>query len=413
MGVHESEELSARVYDGKYEDVTNANISWTSSDTSVVTVDNTGTLKGIKAGTATVTASVAGATDTCDVEVIAEPEFTDFSNAKYELLFDTETDLKITGITPKDDYKNSYYYIITSNNTKPEIKIDISGYIDTTNTAEKIHYLRVNSDENYIYALNLDEYVELNQDLYLWVIQTVELEERYKVGEQYVTYETRFVTEGKKLSRPDLPQLNLILKTFSIGSWGNTSSSNNENYTYINFLFPTATDNRKFTIKIGKVTDNSILQKIQKNDYSGITELLAYAKKNNAIYTNTLTTTRMAYYRNEASLFDGSKLLNDGAYYYIYVEFNDENGKYYPIEGVTLGQAYISSTSNYWDLWAYTSTDFKWNNLSSTYTSTNTTDEELPSTLPYTGITSIITVVMIMVGSIIYFKVKSNKYKGI
>ena len=109
-------------------------------------------------------------------------------------------------------------------------------------------------------------------------------------------------------------------------------------------------------------------EKIQKGDYSGVTDLLAYAKKNDAVYTADLTTTNENYYRNEKTLFDGRKLLQDNAYYYIYVQFDDENGKYYPIEGVTLGQAWLYSSNNSWDLYAYTDENFKWNNLSSTYT---------------------------------------------
>lgn len=225
----------------------------------------------------------------------------------------------------------------------------------------------------------------------------------------YVSHATKFVTEGKKLTRPTLPQLNLILKSFSIGNWENKSGS--DAYTNINFRFPSATENRKFKIKVGKVTDNSILQKIQKGDYSGITELLSYAKKNDAIYTADLTTTDENYFRSEKTLFDGKKLLQDKAYYYIYVQFNDENGKYYPIEGVTLGQAWFSSTNdNNWDLYAYTADNFEWNNLSSTYTDNTIAKDKLPNT----GITIAIAIsIVTLTVSIIVFKVKKDKYKGI
>ena len=81
---------------------------------------------------------------------------------------------------------------------------------------------------------------------------------------------TKIVNEGKKIERTDL-QLNLVLKSFYLSS---VSSEENSDYTSINFYFPTDTDNRKFTLKIGKITDYSILNKIQKNDYDGIKELL-------------------------------------------------------------------------------------------------------------------------------------------
>ena len=364
LNEHSTDTLIATVEDGKYEKVENASVTWSSSDTSIVTVDKNGTLKALKAGTATITASATGVTDTCEVAVYNSPVFTDFSNAKYELLFDTNVDLKITGVTPKEE--GFYHYIITSNNTKPILSFTSYGTLDTEVVTEA-NYLNINTEENYIFARNLDKYVELNQDLYLWVVEGIKLEAAYKSGESnYISYSSKYVVEGVKLTRPQLPQLNLILKSFTI--WGGENSANTEEYSSIYFRFPTAVENRNFKIKIGKVTDNTILQKIQKNDYSGITSLLTYAKNNNALYTADLTTTHEGYFSTDKALFDGLSLLQHKAYYFIYVEFDDENGKYYPIEGVTLGQAWVSDSNKYWDLMAYTSEKFQWNNLSSTPT---------------------------------------------
>jgi uncharacterized protein YjdB len=54
---------------------TNQNISWSSSNTGIVTVDSNGTIKGISVGTATITATSedGGYTDTCEVTVTAPP----------------------------------------------------------------------------------------------------------------------------------------------------------------------------------------------------------------------------------------------------------------------------------------------------------------------------------------------------
>ena len=224
---------------------------------------------------------------------------------------------------------------------------------------------------------------------------------------------TKFVTDGIKLTRPNLPQLNLILKSFSIGKWKNKSDS--EAYTYINFRFPSAVENRKFKIKIGKVTDSAILQKIQKGDYSGITELLTYAKNNNAIYTKDLVTIRENYFSTNDALFDGNNLLEHKAFYYIYVQFDDENGKYYPIEGVTLGQAWIGN--DYWDLWAYTSENIEWNNLSSVDNSkTNSNKDETiaKDLLPNTGTAVILAIsILALTGIMVILKIKNDKYKEI
>ena len=200
--------------------------------------------------------------------------------------------------------------------------------------------------------------------------------------------------------------MNLILKSFNIGSW--KGESDTDAYTYINFKFPSAVENRKFKIKIGKVTDNAILQKIHNGDYSGITELLTYAKNNNAIYTQDLVTTRENYFSTENALFEGNNLLEHKAFYYIYVQFDDENGKYYPIEGVTLGQAWISD--NYWDLWAYTSENIEWNNLSSTPKDDTLAKEELPDT----GTAVMLAIsILAVTGVMIVLKITNDKYKEI
>lgn len=420
LGEHPTENLIAKVEDGDYVEVENAVVAWESSDTNVVAVDN-GKITAVSAGTATITATAAGVSDTCEVNVAAAPVFTDFSKAKYELLFDYSTDLKISNIKPKDE-NTMYYYIITAENKKPTIHIRSSGGLDTEKTTEA-EYLSVNANQNYLYSLNLDEYVELNQDLYLWVIEDVGLDEMYTVnGEDHISHSTKFVVEGQKLTRPQLPQLNLILKSVTI------CGGEKEEYKYssINFRFPTSTENRKFKLKIGKVTDKSILQKIQKNDYSGITELAAYAKNNKAIYTKDLTTIEKNWYRAEKALFDGFQLLEHKEYYYIYVEFDDENGKYYPIEGVTLGQAWNNSSNQWWDLIAYTADNFEWNNLSSSDTDDKKeevkeeTKEEVKDDtiakdkLPNTGMRMVLIIsILTLTGATVFFKVKGNKYKGI
>lgn len=407
LNEYDTENLYGSVIDSFFETVENASVAWDSSDSNVVTVDQKGTIKGIKAGKATITASATGVSDTCEVTVVNGPIFTDFSNAKYELLFDSYVNLKITSITPKEE--NDYYYIITSNNTKPSLSKVSYGSFDIE-IGKDANNLNVNTKENSLYSTTLDKYVELNQDLYLWVIEDVKLEEVYETEDnKFVSHSTKFVVEGVKLTKPELPQLNLILKSINISDEG----------TRMDFLFPTAVENRKFKIKFGKVTDNSILQKIQNNDYSGVTSLLTYAKNNNALYVADLVTTREGYYRNEKALFDGRALLQNRAYYYIYVEFDDEDGKYCPIEGVTLGQAWISSLTTNWDLWAYTSSDFEWNNLSSTDSETEN-NEELDDTvatkeLPNTGskifvMTSVIALVAL--AGIICYK-KYNEFRRI
>lgn len=405
MGVHESENLTVTVKDYQGEVVNNVSKKWSTSNQNIVAIDENGKITAKSVGKATITVEVEGASDTCEVTVLAEPNYTDFSNAKYELLYDVSVDLKISGTSSIDTERSSYYYIITPTNEKPEIKLTKLGGVDTSGT--EIKTLNRNLEENYFFDLQLDEYVELNQDLYLWVIQDIRLKDSYYTEEeQNKSFDIRFLVEGEKLTRPELPKLNSILEYFDLGKW----EISDQKRTTMNFRFPSATENRKFTIKIGRVTDNSILTKIKNNDYSGITELLTYAKNNASIFTTNLTTTSITRYHSKQTLFDGRQLLQDKAYYYIYVDFDDENGKYYPIEGVTLGQAIFREYTGSWWLSAYTDEDFEWNDLSGSYTDGTKIDTPLPNA----GITRILRfATLALIGTSIIFKIKSGKYKKI
>ena len=339
---HDTENLTATVEDGAYNEVTDAIVNWRSSDTNVVTVDSTGTIRAVNPGTATITATTTGVSDTCVVKVYQAPKPTNFVNAQYDITFDGSNEtLKISNIIP-DDENSTYYYTITANNSKPNIITTENGSIDFTKMANVVETFIINTNDNYIYTRNLSKYTELNQDLYLWIIQEKKLPDYYyNATGNHIRYSTKLLVEGKKLDRIELPPLNLILQTFDIGYWNNTTTNEKENYTYIDFNFPSNTENRKFKLKIGKISDSAILSKIKNNDYSGIVELLSYAKSNDAVYSQDLTTTSTAYFRSDNALFDGNNLLENKAYYYIYAEFDDEEGKYYPIEGVTLGQAWL------------------------------------------------------------------------
>ena len=76
---HPSENLTATVRDGQYEDVSNATITWESSNSNVATVDNTGKVKAVSVGKTNITASAAGVSTTREVNVVAAPKFTDFT----------------------------------------------------------------------------------------------------------------------------------------------------------------------------------------------------------------------------------------------------------------------------------------------------------------------------------------------
>ena len=414
LNYHESEKLKASVQDANTQDIQDAVVTWSSSNPEIVSVDSTGEIKALKEGTSTITAKAAGVEDTCEVSVKNVTK-TDFSSAKYEtgLSYDTIETLKVSNIVVNS--KSNYYYIITPTNQKPEIITKSTGSVDTEKMKGTLKQFNINIDENYIYSSNITEYAELNQDMYLWIVENVKMPDNgyNDIDGTFKLSSVECFTSGQKLERAALPQLNLILQKIDIGQWGD--ESNRE--TVIKFNFPCNTAIRKFKLKIGEVTDTNILNKIKNNDYSGITDLLAYAKNNKEVYSNTLSTTSNLIFKSRDVLFDGKTLLKHGSYYYIYAQFDDE-GKYYPIEGVTLGQAYAPSYTNTWELWAYTSSSFKWGDLTMTAndsgTTTNSDETKSNVKLPYTGKNIIMLIAFFTIIAILVISYrKYSMYKGI
>ncbi len=71
-------------------------------------------------------------------------------------------------------------------------------------------------------------------------------------------------------------------------------------------------------------------------------------------------------YQSSAPVGESESVLNkmnliDDAYYFVYVELDDENGKYYPMEDVNLYQAQINGDSHSNMLYHYLDSGFVWN----------------------------------------------------
>lgn len=87
------------------------------------------------------------------------------------------------------------------------------------------------------------------------------------------------------------------------------------------------------------------------------------------------------------------------------------------VERVTLGQAWLSSYSDSWELWAYTISDFQWDNLSSTPTDTTEKKEDTTTAsgkLPQTGISiEIFLAIVVALAACVFVYSKYNKLRGI
>ena len=316
----------------------------------------------------------------------ADGDWTDFTKAKFELKKDGTAGVmvQISGVTPKENSK--YYLVITSNNSKPNVTSE-----DST---EKI-MLEYNSDNKILKTSDRNKiarYVELNQELYASIIEV----QNYK-NEKIVIY-------GKKLERYAEPK-------YSDAFYLTHMTSDSDQI--ITTFTSSGVENRKMQIKIGKITDKSILQKIKNQDSSGFEDLLSFAKKNNGIYNETLSSDEgsslieynaNSYTKRPAINVKG---LQDKEYYFLYVKVDDENGKYITQEAVTLSRADVYTDA--WYLFFYGTSDFKWADFGDVNIDKAEDNTTAPGKIPQTGL-HIAIIALIGVGTFSYIQYRKNNF---
>ena len=419
IGEYESKTVKITTSDYDNNKITNPDVQWKSNDESIAKVDSNGKITAVKAGTTKVIATVAGGSREIDVTVTNLPTFTDFSKAEYEYSKPAlgSLDLKIKNLDLKNERVSRYYYI-TSENKKPNIELTDDGEVSSKSTIGSYPIWNILSlnDDGSLSGFGIENYMQFNQDLYIWIVETRNLENPYyDDNDNAVVYKTEFVVSGKKLERIKYPTYaELFINTMV-----------NSKNTQIVFTIPNGdTTKRKFHLKIGEISDKSILNGLKNNNGESWNSLFEYAKKSNAVFDKNLTTSnKNGILRYDTD--DGAEKLdfkvNDGSYYYMYVVFDDENGKYYPASGVTIAKASVAtsgSTKGDWYLFFLGSEDFNWDDFGTIQTGTaivdgNTTGTTKPKSLPKTGSVAIGLVIVAMVGTAVFFKVKNNEYKGI
>lgn len=332
---------------------------------------------------------------------------TDFSKAKFSLKKNgiANAIVEISGVTPKENVR--YDLVITSNSSKPNV--------NTIKDDDKI-YLAYDKESKKFTTDTGDEvarYVELNQDLYANIIEE-------KVGEY-----KEVISYGNKLTRFSEPKYSdAFFATFMAYS----SDQIVTNFTHHK------SNNRKMQIKVGKITNTSILQKIKDKNTSGFTDLLKFAKSNSGIYNKTVnadkdTSYAIEYNAGRDAATENSvinlKGLKSKEYYFLYVKTDDENGKYISSEAVTLAQADVNNDGKWW-MFFYGSSDFKWTDFKNESNNSkpdveadpseieeddNDDDETtVPTKLPNTGaeiMTFIAIILVISIGGFVAYK----KYK--
>lgn len=348
---------------------TNKNVTWKSDNTQIATVDTAGKVTAIKEGTAKITVKTKDGnhTATCIVTVSKNDGivWTDPSNIKFTVTEDFY--LKVTGL--KEDGK--YYGFISNGKIAPTVPD--TGWIEKEN-------LPVTNKPGF----SISKYLEKSGDIYVWIYET-----------QIVNNvrQNKCIIEAQKIERPALKKIGTRMKCYFLNE--ETSTHLFEAYNYENA--------RKINVKIGKVTDKSILRAIKNGETDCLQKLLDYAKNADSIYTGTVPLGRSESITNKLNL------VND-EYYYVYMVLDDENGKYFPVEDVSLYQAltYEKDGKTSKNLFDYLNDNFKWNLGNDDTTIDNTT---ATGKLPQTGASIVIyvAITLVIVAGVI-FAIKYKKY---
>lgn len=348
---------------------TNKNVTWKSDNTQIATVDTAGKVTAIKEGTAKITVKTKDGnhTATCIVTVSKNDGivWTDPSNIKFTVTEDFY--LKVTGL--KEDGK--YYGFISNGKIAPTVPD--TGWIENEN-------LPVTNKPGF----SISKYLEKSGDIYVWIYET-----------QIVNNvrQNKCIIEAQKIERPALKKIGTRMKCYFLNE--ETSTHLFEAYNYENA--------RKINVKIGKVTDKSILRAIKNGETDCLQKLLDYAKNADSIYTGTVPLGRSESITNKLNL------VND-EYYYVYMVLDDENGKYFPVEDVSLYQAltYEKDGKTSKNLFDYLNDNFKWNLENDDTTIDNTT---ATGKLPQTGASIVIyvAITLVIVAGVI-FAIKYKKY---
>lgn len=348
---------------------TNKNITWESDNTQIATVDTAGKVTAIKEGTAKITVKTKDGnhTATCIVTVSKNDGivWTDPSNIKFTVTEDFY--LKVTGL--KEDGK--YYGFISNGKIAPTVPD--TGWIENEN-------LPVTNKPGF----SISKYLEKSGDIYVWIYETQIVKN---------VRQNKCIIEAQKIERPALKKIGTRMKCYFLNE--ETSTHLFEAYNYENA--------RKINVKIGKVTDKSILRAIKNGETDCLQKLLDYAKNADSIYTGTVPLGRSESITNKLNL------VND-EYYYVYMVLDDENGKYFPVEDVSLYQAltYEKDGKTSKNLFDYLNDNFKWNLGNDDTTIDNTT---ATGKLPQTGASIVIyvAITLVIVAGVI-FAIKYKKY---
>lgn len=231
-----------------------------------------------------------------------ELEKRDWENAKFELKKSGISDaiIEVSGVPYKEG--RNYYVDISA---EPTYMFLLRGKIPLIYNKETNKY--VSYDVNKKIAMR----VEYNRDIYASVVEDV-----YEEGT--LKYKRR--VEFQKLEKYEEPKYS---DAFINSEINNNSSTMTFNFTHGNLY------DRKYQLKIGKVTNKKILNKIKNGEKVGFEELLNYSKETTGIFDEDIEIQKgntLTYKASGEEPINNIKGLENGEYYFVYVKANDNRG---------------------------------------------------------------------------------------
>lgn len=301
----------------------------------------------------------------------------------YTAKFDTSSSyITVPIVVSGLDSSNNYYYKVDTNQTSEN---DI-GY------SKLVH----NDDGTYSCLGDEKNLIQLNNDLYMHIYKR-DGTDSIKVADI-------------KVEKPIFNQYNYFANS------SDATHSSAQLLLAVPYSLSSTNMVRNIHYKIGRITDNSILRSIKAGESDSLKKLQDIAKSDtNALYEKTVSATIFNGYTCSEGLIPGTSLV-DGAYYYLYAELDTENGKYIPLESITLAKARVYPTLDYsWYMFFYGSDKFNFDGLEeSTPTSSDKEQENLPDRLADTGEKAVILTsffVVIFASTLIYKKYKNIHLK--
>lgn len=203
--------------------------------------------------------------------------------------------------------------------------------------------IKAGENEAQITNVKIADFLQKSGDIYVSILE--------KQGSD-VDAPKKLILTTRKVERPELlPKLgnrfNIYFTEQSTKTYFWAPNVNPKNGSSID---------RTLKIKVGQVTDSKILKTMKENKQEGYKQLLNYAKKaNNHNYVGTIEYKLSSNAGITESLTSKMNLI-DGAYYFAYIELDNENGVYYPVEDISL--YYAKGTK---ELVRYPKKEFVWN----------------------------------------------------